>query len=135
MNKIRNLLHALFSLIGELISSFIYALLSVFDLLRREVRASLFGIKSPSATTRHIGAEIMYGLKSGLVLGEMKIKLKRVNYRRPYTYRKRLLGISFEVSRFTFTKPYEPLARALETWDLIDIDSDYWRFDYGKVQG
>lgn len=124
MSKIRNFLHALFSLIVELISSFIYALLSVFDLLRRDVREALFGIKSPSATTRHIGAEIMYGLKSGFVLGEMKIKLKRVDYRRPYTYRKRLLGVSFEVSRLTFAKPYEPLARALETWNLLTIDYD-----------
>lgn len=119
MSLLRNFLHALFSLIGELISSFIYAILSVFDLLRRDVREALFGIKSPVGTFQHIGAEITHGF----VLGEMKIKLKHVDYRQPYTYRKRLLGVSFEVSRFTFTKPYEPLARALEAWNLIEIDN------------
>ena len=86
----------------------------------REIFSRILDIKSPSGTFRQTGVEII----RGLVLGEMIIKLKRVDYRRPYTYRKRLLGISFEVSRLTFTKPYEPLDRALEAWNLSHIDYD-----------
>ena len=59
----------------------------------REIFSRILDIKSPSGTFRQTGVEII----RGLVLGEMIIKLKRVDYRRPYTYRKRLLGISFEV--------------------------------------